>query len=228
MIDEGNLGESTDTFLQQKRIAEEKRKAKETRASALGSRDQENTDILRKYVLPGQEDLRRNPRTLLDEKEYLVRLENQDELVRQIQEARKKTVEILRQHGSPDIEEEDVSWIVGGYDAVLGNPSYPETVYRYAIENAKIDKDRQLVLNVQANLEHEKSEGPARLKLSDLTQEQMIATEHPNLGIGARTGRLIAHQRRPVGITIFDADQVDIVIDKPENLWVVVKENEKT
>lgn len=233
----------------------ERLRDEELRASALGFKDQGTTWFLRNYYLFGQEFIRETNRgkikvvrALLDPQEYVIRVTNQGELVAQVQQDRQRQLETLRRilH-RPELNEEDV-WPWRSYEVVIGNPFYPETVYRYRLMNAR-QENGQLVLTVQGNIEHEKlevfrpqepeaedekkklgkdKETKERLQvsLSDLTSEQIVGRGHPEIGIGLRTGRLITHQRMPEQMTMFAEDQFDIAIDRPEELWVVVTDAE--
>lgn len=225
-------------------------RARELRAAALGSKDQETTEILRGYFLPDQEYVRETGgkkvevvRALLDPQEYVVKVEKPDELVAQVNQDRQNQLTSMREVlGQPDLQEEDV-WLWHSYEVVIGNPSFPHTVYRNRLMNAWIENGK-LVLTVQGNIEHEKlgavipekgqqggvieteDEKKPRKKLqvslSDLTEEQALGMKHPGIAIGLRTGTLISHQRSPKEMTLFADDQVDIIVDKSERLWVVI------
>jgi len=212
----------------------------ESRTRAMGTPDDNATQVFQGTYLPGQEivreqggSLRRIERGLIDPEEYVLRVGTEADagnLVAAVTDEKRKIKEFMKtnygQEGNPNAP--STVEIIFGY---LENPG---TLQRHpVIDVSQGLESTKLNLRLEQNLEFVRGEtvDPTSVTGETFSPTQQTLSQNPDLpsgiGMGTRTGEIRIHQRAPIGRTVF-SQPMELEIDVArDNLWVVALDANK-
>lgn len=181
----------------------------ESRLAKLGKPDPEATQAFQSYPLPGSEFVSERSgepisvaHALIDPgAEYVVRVQGPktyDRLLR-----------FVRSNNVVDVGDEHVMY--SPLEIIYGSIGDLSHCYRQSMFDGEISKS-DARLHVEGNVEHEK----------DQSGYYGRDPNHEGMLYGTRTGRVIAHQRRPSGMTRFVEDRGVVELSTDDPIWVVV------